>query len=229
MSVKVNLSGDVNSLKFSGTAENSNDFRNKLYGNAKYLNHTKWEGTRSGIWSVNDKSMIERATEEKLSRLGNSVIQFQLLDEKGGPLAYHPYNHEGRTIYSDGNGIIKIHSAQPLEDIKRKAEEKRQYLEKIIDYASSSDDAASYLLGVDCATVLGKGKGAEYGVEKHILWADARPSVVQNYDPSGELFANALTKFRAVFSNANINITGLETTGEKRSVGKSSCDLMKEL
>jgi hypothetical protein len=229
MSIKVNLTGDASSFMFSGTTAKSNEFRNKLYGNAKYLNNTKWEGTRSGIWSVNDKNMIERATEEKLTRLGNSVVQFQLLDEKGESLKYHPYNHEGRTIYSDGNGIIKIHSAQPLEDIKRKADEKRQYLEKIIDYASSSDDAASYLLGVDCSEVLGKDKGAEYGVEPHIVSVDARPSVVQNYDPSGELFANALTKFRAVFSNANINITGLETTGEKRSVGKSTGELMKEL
>jgi hypothetical protein len=227
--MSINLSHGADGLKFLGSAETSNHHRTNLYDNAKYRNHTKWEGSRQGIWSINDKKMIEDATEEKLNRLGSSVIQFKLLNEKQEPLKYHPYNHEGRTVFSDGDGIIKIHSAQPLEDIKRRADEKRQYLEKIIDYASSSDDAASYLLGVDCSTVLGSNKGAEYGVEAHIQAVDARPSVVQNYDPSGELFAKALTKFRAVFSNANINIAGLETTGEKRSISKSSSELMKDV
>ena len=86
--------------------------------------------------------------------------------------------------------------------MKQREQERRDYIEDLIQTAMMSDEIAATLYGTDeegLDTILGPGAGAQFGIKnKELLAVDAKPSAIETYAESSQAYSNAIQKFKLI-------------------------------
>jgi len=174
------------------------------------LEATKYNryGARSeGIGSVLDSKIVARNIEREKENLGDGFIQLQIVDDGSGN-KNKPLNIGNRLHYADEDGRFTIIDEKYISIMKQREQEKREYIEGLIETAIMSDEICAVMLGTDEAglkAILG-GNGTEapkFGIEQNsdLHKVDARPSAIETYSESSQAYANAIQKFKMVLKN----------------------------
>lgn len=162
---------------------------------------TKWHGGgRTGINSILDKEIMREHLETKERNMGKGYLKLQL---QGGSDKTAPINIGGRMMYPDAQGNYVIIDGSVVEEMRKSEEEKRTYLEEIIQRASLSNNICGLILGCadDAALegMLGEGnKGNCDNMSADLASVDCRPEFLECLDPSGVLYSKAIQKLKMI-------------------------------
>jgi hypothetical protein len=114
-----------------------------------------------------------------------------------------PINIGNRMHYANAEGKIAIIDGKYLEIMKQREQERREYIEDVIQTAMMSDEICATLLGTNITglqTKLGVGSGAVYGItDADILAVSALPSSIETYSEQSLAYSNAIQKFKMCF------------------------------
>ena len=165
---------------------------------------TKWShvGTgRTGIDSVLDRDIINDHLQTKRRNMGSGFLKLRLQDhDRTKPT---PINIGGRLMYPDDEGNYIIIDSSVVHEMQKSEQEKREYLESVIEKASLSNDICSLILGCKDADELEKqylGSGASGGarMSAELIATDAMPETIETLDPTSQSYSRAIQKFKIV-------------------------------
>lgn len=165
------------------------------------LHGTKWSHVstgRTGYASALDHKIIEDELNTKKRNMGQGFIKLKV--EGGNEKA--PLNIGGRMMFPDEKGYFTIIDEDVVNKMASIEEEKRQYVESLIEKCSLSDDICALVLGLDnpgqLDTILGAGYDDGIKMDADVRGTNAKPSALETYDPSGQTYSRAIQKFKMV-------------------------------
>jgi len=177
-------------------------------------------GARQGLGSMLDGDIIKRRQETERENFGKGFVSFKVDPDKNGN--YPPLNINSRIFYPDQNGRVIIVDDDILKREVEAEEERRAYLENIIEKAAVSDEICSMVLGAKAADLLGVGKDGRGAVtDRALIAVDARPSMIETYDPTSLVYAQAISKFKQVVKNVMPIVQGF-TPANVQNQGEST-------
>ena len=165
---------------------------------------TKWSHVstgRTGINSILDKDIINDHLQTKKRNMGAGFLKLRLQDhDRAKPT---PINIGGRLMYPDDEGNYIIIDTSVVNEMQKSEEEKRSYLESVIEKASLSNDICSLILGCADSSELEKqylGSGANGGarMSAELIATDAMPETIETLDPTSQSYSRAIQKFKIV-------------------------------
>ena len=177
----------------------------------KKLMGTKWSNVstgRTGFNTLMDAPIIEEHLQTQRRNMGDGFLKLAIpdydkLDEskKGKPI-----NIAGRMMFPDKNGVFTIIDSAVVNKMAAMEEEKRQYLESLIEKCSLSDEICQLILGMESDTelikALGAGQNDEGAITDPALVAvNALPSALETYDPTSLTYSQAVAKFKRVIKH----------------------------
>jgi hypothetical protein len=181
-----------------------------IVGNESVKNHfkmanlagTKWSHVgsgRTGINSVLDKKIIADHLETKERNMGKGYIKLNLADGS----ADTPLNIGGRMMYPDKLGNYLIIDSSVVAEMQKSEEEKREYLEGIIEKASLSNSICALILGqkdeAALKLLLGPGKNGDVdNMSADLAAVDCMPETIETLDPTGQTYSRAIQKFKLI-------------------------------
>ena len=152
---------------------------------------TKWSHVstgRTGINSILDKDIINDHLQTKKRNMGAGFLKLRLQDhDRAKPT---PINIGGRLMYPDDEGNYIIIDTSVVNEMQKAEEEKRSYLESVIEKASLSNDICALILGCKDADELEQqylGVGASGGgrmsseliaTDSCVFWFESNPKFV---------------------------------------------------
>jgi len=179
---------------------------NEMFQGKKMVG-TKWNnvGTgRQGWNTILDTPIIEDHLKTEQRNFGQGFLQLQIPNYKAGD--NKPVNIGGRLMYPDANGIFTIIDESVVNKMSKMEEERRQYIESLIEKASLSDEICALILGLnsvnDLDALLGAG-GDDGGfiTDENLKKVNAKSSALETYDPSSLTYSQAIQKFKLVIKN----------------------------
>jgi len=136
--------------------------------------------------------------------MGKGFMQLQIPHHKRGDTAA-PVQIGGRLMYPDKDGIFTIIDEAVVNKMASMEEEKRQYLESLIEKCSLSDEICQLVLGIEDApeleAALGAGNGDPQIMHADLIKVGALPSQIETYDPTSLTYSQAIQKFKLVIKN----------------------------
>jgi len=166
------------------------------------LQGTKWNHVntgRTGFNTILDRDIIARHIRTEKQNLGQGFLRLNVPGyDATNP---SPINIGGRLMYPDGNGDVVIIDNAVVKKMKEREEEKRKYLEELIETCSLSDEICALVLGLDSKEdlkgILGdNGKAGDNDLSTDLIAVDARPSAIETYDPTSQTYSKAIQKFK---------------------------------
>ena len=166
------------------------------------LQGTKWSHVstgRTGWNTLMDAPIIEKHMETERRNMGNGFMKLQVPNFDASKAM--PVNIGGRLVYPDSKGVFTIIDEAVVNKMTSIEEEKRKYVESLIEKASMSDEICQLILGLETDDELKNllGAGANAGgatKDKDVIDVDALPSAIETYDPSGITYSRAIQKFK---------------------------------
>jgi len=166
------------------------------------LQGTKWSHVstgRTGWNTLMDAPIIEKHMETERRNMGNGFMKLQVPNFDSAKAT--PVNIGGRLVYPDKNGIFTIIDEAVVNKMASVEEEKRTYVESLIEKASMSDEICQLILGLERPEELQRllAKGATAGgatEDEDLILVNAMPSAIETYDPSGITYSRAIQKFK---------------------------------
>lgn len=186
--------------------DGSSNAVNKMFSGEKMVG-TKWSNVstgRTGFNTLLDTKIIENHLETERRNLGQGFMQLQIPNYTKGD--NKPVNIGGRLMYPDENGIFTIIDDAVVSKMAKMEEEKRQYIESIIEKASLSDEICALILGLNDVTELepllgAGGNDGGYITDDNLRRVDAKPSALETYDPTSLTYSQAIQKFKLVIKH----------------------------
>jgi len=180
--------------------------RDSLYS-AQALRGTKWTNYSTGRtgWStLLDKEIIQEDLEKDRRNRGQGFLKLQIPDFD--PKDAQPVNIGGRMHFPSADGTFTIIDSNLVEHMQKLEEEKRSYLESIIEKCSLSDNIAALVLGMksvgELKEALGRGKDDKGAItDDNLKQVDAMPSAIETYDPTSITYSQAIQKLKIVCRN----------------------------
>jgi len=202
MAFKINITGnsEERTIKSGGVV-------NSLF-QGKKLQGTKWSNVstgRTGFNTLMDAPIIEEHLQTQRRNMGDGFLKLAIpnyanLDpsKKGKPI-----NIGGKLMFPDVNGVFTIIDSSVVNKMADMEEEKREYLEKIIEKCSLSDEICQLCLGMesenDLIAALGGGQNDGGNIkDRNLVLVNALPSAIETYDPSSITYSQAIAKFKQV-------------------------------
>jgi hypothetical protein len=208
----------ANPAGFSGVGVFRNFITNDIKGNVLSTYKHDWsdktimppslEGTRysrygsraEGMASLLDTEILKRNIDKERENLGDGFVELMIVDESKRS---QPLNIGNRMHYANADGKIAIIDGKYLEIMKQREQERREYIEDIMQTAMMSDEICATLLGTNIAGLnakLGGGVGAIYGItDEAIIKISALPSSIETYSEHSINYSNAIQKFKMCF------------------------------
>ena len=177
----------------------------------KKLQGTKWSHVstgRTGFNTIMDAPIIEEHLQTQRRNMGDGYLKLSIpgynrLDasKKGKPI-----NIGGRLMFPDNNGVFTIIDSAVVNKMAAMEEEKRQYLESLIEKCSLSDEICQLILGMDTPDNLRNALGATKNDDGNItdpalVAVNALPSAIETYDPTSLTYSQAIAKFKQVIKH----------------------------
>jgi len=170
----------------------------------KKLQGTKWSHVstgRTGFNTLMDAPIVEDHIKTERRNMGDGFIRLAIPDYDARKAK--PVNIGGRLMFPDKNGIFTIIDDAVVTKMQKLEEEKRQYLESLIERASLSDEICQLILGMETQEELIRALGAnqsDSGAIKDpaLVAVNALPSALETYDPSSITYSQAIAKFKQV-------------------------------
>jgi len=190
-------------MAFSSRKRNiiDNSAVNTLFAPEK-LQGTKWQHHstgRTGFNTIMDRDIIADHMKTEKRNMGNGFLKLQIPDyNPANPTAV---NIGGRLMYPDKDGVLTIIDESVVNKMASIEEEKRQYVEKLIEKASLSDEICALVLGVKDQNELKKlldvgGDAGEPQLADSLKAVNAMPSALETYDPTSITYSQAIQKFK---------------------------------
>jgi len=187
------------------TIDVGNKLVESLYTPEK-LRGTKWNHVstgRTGFNTILDKDIIKRHLDREKQNMGQGFLRLTVPGYDGTKPS--PINIGGRLMYPQENGKggydVVIVDNGVVKKMKEMEEEKRKYLEELIETCSLSDEIMALTLGLngvdDLKALIGAGQnmGGEIS-DTELVQVDATPSSIETMDPTGQTYSKALQKFK---------------------------------
>jgi len=173
----------------------------------KKLQGTKWSHVstgRTGFNTLMDAPILEDHMKTERRNMGDGFIRLQIPDYD--PSKSKPVNIGGRLVFPDRQGIFTIIDSSVVTKMQKLEEEKRAYLESLIERASLSDEICQLILGMETdnelKAALGAGRNDGGNITDPALVAvNALPSALETYDPSSITYSQAIAKFKQVIKS----------------------------
>lgn len=188
-----------NTYAQDGNKDSSSVFKQFSAENLRGTKFSRYGHIKEGIASTMDQSTIKREIDKEIENWGNGFVKFQIVNPDGSPARDKPINIGGRMHFPGADGFITIVDDDFLKKQVEIENEKRSYLESLIEKASVSDGICSLMLGIkDLDSVLGAGNRGTVPMHKDLTDVDARPSALETYDPTSIVYSRAVQKFKLV-------------------------------
>jgi len=173
---------------------------NKLQG-------TKWSHVstgRTGFNTLMDAPIIEDHIKTDRRNMGDGFMRLAIPNYDASKAK--PVNIGGRLMFPDKKGVFTIIDDAVVNKMASLEEEKRQYLEKLIEKASLSDEICQLILGMEDDTELIDALGADKDdggniKDDNLKKVNALPSALETYDPTSLTYSAAIAKFKQVIKN----------------------------
>jgi len=170
--------------------------------NPEKLQGTKWTHVntgRTGFNTILDKDIISRHLKTEQQNMGQGFLRLNVPGYDAANPA--PINIGGRLMYPDEKGDVVIIDNNVVKKMREREEEKRKYLEELIETCSLSDEIMSLVLGLKDTDALNTLIGSNGNVggkikDTELVRVDARPSAIETYDPTSQTYSKALQKFK---------------------------------
>lgn len=184
----------VDGNNITDVVKNQYDFKNGNLQGIKY-NHY---GSRTGYASALDTAIIDRNLKKERENMGEGYVKLQVVN--GG--VNKPININNRLWYpSQDDGTFTIIDGKAIDTLVEREREKREYIEKIIEDCTLSDDVCALSLGVSLADLkkeLGSGgNGWGSAMDRDIILTDATPSMLEVYAEDSITYARAVMKLKS--------------------------------
>jgi len=168
------------------------------------LQGTKWSHVstgRTGFNTLMDAPILEDHMKTERRNMGDGFIRLQIPDYD--PSKSKPVNISGRLVFPDRNGVFTIIDDAVVTKMQKLEEEKRSYLESLIERASLSDEICQLILAMETQDELKRALGAnqnDFGAitDPALIAVNAMPSALETYDPSSITYSQAIAKFKQV-------------------------------
>ena len=187
------------------TIDVGNKLVDSLYTPEK-LRGTKWNHVstgRTGFNTILDKDIVKRHLDREKQNMGQGFLRLTVPGYDGTNPS--PINIGGRLMYPQENGKggydVVIVDNGVVKKMKEMEEEKRKYLEDLIETCSLSNEIMALTLGLnsvdDLKELIGKDKdmGGEI-TDDDLKKVDATPESIETMDPTGQTYSKALQKFK---------------------------------
>ena len=199
MSFKLSGESKERSIK-TGKVVDSLFTGNKLQG-------TKWSHVstgRTGFNTLMDAPIIEDHIKTDRRNMGDGFMRLAIPNYDASKAK--PVNIGGRLMFPDKKGVFTIIDDAVVNKMASLEEEKRQYLEKLIEKASLSDEICQLILGMEDDTELIDALGADKDdggniKDDNLKKVNALPSALETYDPTSLTYSAAIAKFKQVIKN----------------------------
>lgn len=163
---------------------------------------TKWSKIntgRTGFATLMDAPIIEDHLKTEKRNMGKGFLKLQVPDFNKADAT--PVQIGGRLMYPNDKGVFTIIDEAVVNKMASIEEEKRTYVESLIEKASMSDEICQLILGLETAQELVNllGPGADAGdatEDPDVIAVNALPSAIETYDPSGITYSRAIQKFK---------------------------------
>ena len=170
----------------------------------KKLQGTKWSHVstgRTGFNTLMDAPIVEQHLQTQRRNMGEGFIRLAIPDYD--PAKAKPVNIGGRLMFPDKNGVFTIIDDAVVTKMSKLEEEKRAYLESLIERASLSDEICQLILGMETPDELRRALGAnqdDFGAitDPALKVVNALPSALETYDPTSLTYSQAIAKFKQV-------------------------------
>ena len=176
----------------------------------KKLQGTKWSHVntgRTGFNTLMDAPIIEEHLQTQRRNMGDGFLKLAIPDyanldasKKGKPI-----NIGGRMMFPDVNGVFTIIDSAVVNKMASMEEEKRQYLESLIEKCSLSNEICQLVLGMEkyeeLEAALGAGNGDPQIMHADLIKVGALPSQIESYDPTSLTYSQAIQKFKIVIKH----------------------------
>jgi len=170
----------------------------------KKLQGTKWSHVstgRTGFNTLMDAPIVEQHLQTQRRNMGEGFIRLAIPDYD--PAKAKPVNIGGRLMFPDKNGVFTIIDDAVVTKMSKLEEEKRAYLESLIERASLSDEICQLILGMESEDELKAALAAKQddsGAIKDpaLVAVNALPSALETYDPTSLTYSQAIAKFKHV-------------------------------
>ena len=180
---------------------------NEMFEGRKMVG-TKWDHVSTGRTGWNtllDTKIIDSHLETEKRNYGQGFIQLGIPGFTKGSKA-PPINIGGRLMYPDEEGVYTIVDTAVVDKMSKMEEERRQYIESIIEKASLSNDICALILALnhpdDLEALLGAGQNdGGYITDANLVAVDAKPSALETYDPTSLTYSQAIQKFKLVIKH----------------------------
>jgi hypothetical protein len=174
-----------------------------FYG--KNLEFTKYNryGSRTGMESLMDAPIIDERLKTERLKYGDGLMQLVSLDPNTGrENVDKPINIAGRMHYPNSKGIFNIVDTAYIQRMKDIEDEKREYLDSVIDMCSTSDEICEMTLGLVRGTLdayMGtKQNAGGVKMSQELVDTDCRPSAMETYAEDSIFYARAAQKFKLI-------------------------------
>jgi len=172
------------------------------------LQGTKWSHVstgRTGWNTIMDAPIIEEHIKTERRNMGDGYMRLAIPNFDATKDA-KPVNIGGRLMFPDKNGVFTIIDEAVVNKMAAMEEEKREYLEKIIEKCSLSDEICQLVLGMDNRTELIKALGKDQNdggliTDPFLVEVSALPSSIETYDPTGITYSRAIQRFKQTIKN----------------------------
>jgi len=174
---------------------------------SKKLQGTKWSNVstgRTGFNTIMDAPIVEQHLKTQRRNMGDGFLKIAIPNYD--PSQAKPVNIGGRLMFPDKNGVFTIIDDAVVQKMSKLEEEKRAYLETLIEKCSLSDEICQLILGMetpdDLIKALGADKDDDGTIRDPALKAvNALPSAIETYDPTSITYSQAIAKFKQVIKS----------------------------